>query len=344
MIIEYPDSEFVRLSLALSSKTDPEILAYLAASEKQSDKICVAIARNINTPIDSLKKLIGWKAEEDDGDYPHIAVTKEVLNSPRISASFLEEIVDKYIDCGWSDLIREIAKLPILSSKIINKLAEKSDAHSGIIQHNITQKSPEILAKIAYHCNSKNIALELLKNPLAGTTTVEYLAIYPDFQVRNAVKIHPNVSQKALDLVLFLRGKPGTPVDLLNEICEKPINDKRIYIWRLLTKYPYTPEAILDNLAQYKYYDDWVCKEIEGIDDPLIFRNLIYHPNTSSQLLRKMADIVAQSKDSYDKKIINERITGQYIFDKEVVKIESEITGHRYNQNLDEDERDVIPF
>ena len=58
-----------------------------------------------------------------------------------------------------------------------------------------------------------------------------------------------------------------------------------------------------------------------------------------------MAYIAAQGKNSYDKQIINERITGQYIFDKEVFKTESEIIGDRYShENLYEDERDVIPF
>ena len=347
MKIEHPDSEFVRLSLARSSKTDPEILAHIAASEKSNDRICIAIARNINTPIDVLKKSIGWKAEEDDGDFPHTAVTIEVINNPKISSNFTEEVVVKYINSGWDDLIREIAKLSKISLKAINKLAENCEAHPGIIQHDIVQRSPNILSKIAYYCNNKHIALEILKNPLIDTKTLERLAIHPDFQVRNAVIIHPNVSRKALDLVLFMKGKPGTPIDLLNEICDRIADDRlRIYSWQLLTKYPYTPEAILDNVANTIYYDDWVGKEVEGIDHPIIFRNLVSHPNTSPQLLKKMAAIASLRKDSSDKRIINERITGQYTFDNEDLKSEPEIIGDRYSQeNLYECALDdVIPF
>ena len=105
LMIEEPNSRFVRLSLARSSKTASEILAELAATEKDDETICCAIARNPITPIVALKSLFGWRATEDDGDYPYINVTREVINNPTLSVSILEELLDRYIDVGWHEVL-----------------------------------------------------------------------------------------------------------------------------------------------------------------------------------------------------------------------------------------------
>lgn len=56
-------------------------------------------------------------------------------------------------------------------------------------------------------------------------------------KLRNVLIDRLNVSQKALNIVLFMQGKPGTPVDLLNETAK----DSRSYILILLIEYRYTP-------------------------------------------------------------------------------------------------------
>jgi hypothetical protein len=63
LLLENPDSRFVRLSLARSSTTPGETLAQLAKTLNQKDKkMLLAIAYNISTPVDVLE--LGRKLPE----------------------------------------------------------------------------------------------------------------------------------------------------------------------------------------------------------------------------------------------------------------------------------------
>ena len=55
--LEDPNSKFVRLTLARSTKTSPEVLAKLIATENSDFEICCVVANNINTPINTLGNL-----------------------------------------------------------------------------------------------------------------------------------------------------------------------------------------------------------------------------------------------------------------------------------------------
>lgn len=242
LTIEEPDSRFVRLSLARSTKTDPEILAKLAATEKEDEMICCAVAKNISTPLDAFKTLVGWRAPEDYGKYPCTAVTKEAINNPNMPISYLEELLDRYIDTGWDDLLMEFSKLSTLSSGMIEKLAEKYYADTLLIVHPLTQKSPKLLDKIARHSTNESVLIKIIENPVTIDSTLEYLAAYRSRGVRNVIIDRPSVSQKALDIVLFMQGKPGISIDLLNELAE----NSRFYILILLIEYPYTPLKIIE--------------------------------------------------------------------------------------------------
>ena len=74
IVMEEHNSKSSRLSLASSSKTNPEVLAQIAASEKEDEDICFAIAQNINTPIDTLKYLCGWRANEMEKQFQQVSI------------------------------------------------------------------------------------------------------------------------------------------------------------------------------------------------------------------------------------------------------------------------------
>jgi hypothetical protein len=173
--MEEHNSKFIRLSLASSSKTDPEILAQIAASEKEDEDICCAIAKNINTPIDTLKYLCGWRATEDDGDYPYVKVSREVINNPILPISILEELLDRYINSGWLDLLNEFSKSSKLNVRMIEKLSELYYPNLWLIDHPITQNSPELLEKIAHLSREKSVIMKILNNDLTSASTREYI-------------------------------------------------------------------------------------------------------------------------------------------------------------------------
>jgi hypothetical protein len=134
------NSKIIRLSLACSCETDPEILTEIAMTEKDDEDICCAIARNISTPVDTLKYLCGWRATEDDGDYPYVKVSREVINNPALPISVLEELLDLYIDTGWLDLLLEFSRLSRLTTRMTGKLIEKSYPITDL--HNRQNQSP----------------------------------------------------------------------------------------------------------------------------------------------------------------------------------------------------------
>jgi hypothetical protein len=188
-MMEEHNSKFIRLSLASSSKTDPEILAQIAASEKEDEDICCAIAQNINTPIDTLKYLCGWRATEDDGDYPHVKVSREVINNPILPISVLEELLDRYINSGWLDLLKEFSKLSRLNVRMIGKLSELYYPNLWLVDHPVTQKSPELLDKIAHRSREKYVILKILSNDFTSASTREYIMKNTSHELRGEINV-----------------------------------------------------------------------------------------------------------------------------------------------------------
>ena len=311
------------------------------------------IASNPNTSLNILKKLVGWRHPDDDGDYPRIDITKEVINNPRMTASCLEEILDILIDSNWDEFFVEFSKLSKLSFKIVEKISKKKFYSGLIIEHLLSQNSPIILDNIAHNSSEESVFIKILKNPVTLTSTIEYLATSSSRAVRNTLIDHPNVSQKALDIVLFMQNKPGTPIEILHELAE----DSRVSIKRLLTKYPYTPLNILEKIANSRYYDDCTLKNEDTLDYWDISNNLAIHPNTSLEILNKILEkryqitfINGRKVDDSDflVRTIKNRINGQcYVVPKMIIyQTESEIIGDRYNRdNLYQPTlEDEIPF
>ena len=68
--LEDPNSKFIKLTLARSTKTPPEVLAKLIATEKTDAEICYALANNTNTPIDVLIDFVISLADGTNGYIP----------------------------------------------------------------------------------------------------------------------------------------------------------------------------------------------------------------------------------------------------------------------------------
>lgn len=352
LLLEEPDSRFVRLSLARSTKTNPEVLAKLAATEKNDETICCAVARNINTPLNALKRLVGWRAAEDDGDYPYVRVSREAINNPIMPISYLEELLERYIDSGWDDLLWEFSKLSNLSIGMMEAIIEKFGGSLELVSHPLVQQSPILLAQMARRSDNKSILKEILKNPVTSTLTVEYLAGCPSCAIRNMVIEHPNVSKKALDIVLFMQKKPGTPIELLHEA-----EDYRFR--QLLINYPYTPAEILEKIVNSYYvlkynidFDRYEREYKDAFDDWEMVYKLAWHPNTSFELLDRIRIYLTQKVATYGSRggentlrIVKDRLYNHYVVPVQTEK-EPKIIGDRYSrENLFEPEPEAeIPF
>ena len=306
--LEDPYSNFVRLTLARSTKTPPEVLVKLIATEKLDVQTCRAVANNINTPIDALGNLaieiangtIGnlcltqtSTGSNDWDNWLHMVV--DIIDHPNISESCLEKILDISIDRNHQDLVSvslNTVNISNLSYRMLEKVSlyHRQDPKIQIdgygyllIDLPTVNKSPIILDNIARNTSrSKNyddVFLKIANNFITLTRTIEYIAAHNSPHVRNALIDHPNVSRKALDIILFMQGKPGTSVELLHELA----HNLRFRVLDELSTYPDVPSEVLDIVS-----NNLPPMFIHGRYRWGILTYLAHHPNSSNNLLQKI--------------------------------------------------------
>lgn len=311
--LEDPYSNFVRLTLARSTKTPPEVLAKLIATEKSDIQTCRAVANNINTPIDALGNLAieiangttgnlcSTQTSTDSDDWRFWLYTVEdIIDHPNISESCLEKILDISIDRNHQHLVSvslSIINISNLSYRTLEKVSLYPKVNPDIqviggygyllIDLPTVNKSPIILDNIARNTprSKDDVFLKIANNPITLTRTIEYIAAHNSFHVRNALIDHPNVSRKALDIILFMQGKPGTSVELLHELAHNP----RFRFLNKLCTYPDVPSEVLDivsnNLPPMFFHGSYRWK---------VLTDLAYHPNSSNNLLQKIVKELEQ--------------------------------------------------
>ena len=261
--LEDSNSKFVRLTLARSTKTPPEVLAKLITKENPDFEVCWAVAKNINTPIDALGELAIEIVSGITGYIPPDVTNRlvdnwlylaiRIIRSPNIPESYLEKVLDISIDRNHQELLWESVTIPKLSDRMLEKLSLYPAKHPDIqlegcgcllIDLPTVNDSPILLDNIAQNTLSfdEEVFLKIAQNSITLTRTIEYVAAHDSSYVRNALINHPNVSRKALDIVLFMQGKPGTPVELLCELAENP----RFEVLNKLCIYPNVPLEVLD--------------------------------------------------------------------------------------------------
>jgi|GEM_PF-3629636 len=304
--LENPNSKFIQLTLARSTKTSPKVLAKLIATKDLDGENCRTVAKNINTPIDALASLAITLVEEKDvytvvyNDYivSHwFELALDIIRRPDIPESCLEKVIDIFIERNYEYLLRESATIPNLPFKVLEKLSTYPSKYPDrgydnllgaceelLIDVPLVQKSPILLDNVARNIvgqlrHKEDMLLKIAHNPLTLSSTIEYLAAHYSPQIRNALLNHPHVSPKALEISLFAQIKAGTPIELLHEIAEDP----RFYSATLLCLYPNVPSEIMD-----KVYDHLPSYARDVSYRQQILQCLAYHPNSSLNLLQKI--------------------------------------------------------
>lgn len=165
LLLENPQSYFIRLSLARSSTTSDRMLAKLADTrEPEYEKICCAVAKNPNTSIDVLEQLANWipsgyqyfgnKVQICVANNPNTptfvleqlarirdeSIRQAIFNHPNVSNTaieiirFIEEkpgtpihILEKLASDDLFYVRRLVAEHPFTPVQILEKLANDSD-------------------------------------------------------------------------------------------------------------------------------------------------------------------------------------------------------------------------
>ncbi|MFN6561073.1 MAG: hypothetical protein RMY28_014970 [Nostoc sp. ChiSLP01] len=222
LLLENPESHFVRLSLARSTTTSEDAIARL--SQIEDEEILCAVAANSNTPLRILEQFLEGPPvfyDEDDADvcdFDRFFIA--ILQNPNTSESLLLDLAD----LGSINVKIAIAENPKAPLSLLNEFADWRDfsMHQAIA-----------------------------RNPQAPMAILEKLAAQKTKEIRHLVKSHPNVSETAIAIVDFLDGKPGTSIDLI----ERLARDERASVRLLVAAHPSTPAKVLEKLARDKDED-----------------------------------------------------------------------------------------
>lgn len=253
LLLENPESHFVRLSLARSTTTSESAIAQL--SKIEDEEILCAVARNPNTSLHILEQLVEnpprfWDRQRSSDRYDFDRLFIAIHLNPNTSESLLLKLAES----GSSNVKQAIAENPNAPLSLLNKFADwrNFSMHEAIA-----------------------------RNPQAPSAILEKLAGENAEDIREMVKNHPNVSETAIAIINFIKGKPGTSIDLL----ERLASDRRVSVRRLVATHPSTPAKVLEKLAQddeYVPFNQYV---------PFKAAN---HPNATSTVLEFFAEFLVK--------------------------------------------------
>ncbi|MBE9228907.1 hypothetical protein IQ264_26195 [Phormidium sp. LEGE 05292] len=220
LLLENPESLFVRLSLARSSSSPSETLANLSALPDE-DILC-AIAENPNTPVATLEQLVQNPPQIYDYDHDY----------------------DGLDGSEFGRLLTSVAKNPNTPASLLIQLANHSShfVRYAVAEHPHTPAN--ILDRFA-DFRDMEMHRAILRNSSTPATVLEKLAGEEVKEIRDRIKAHPNVSEMAIALVDFMDEKPETPLHLLPTFA----THSRPAVRRLVADYPHTPPSVLDRLS-----------------------------------------------------------------------------------------------
>ncbi|MGI2907028.1 hypothetical protein [Tolypothrix sp. VBCCA 56010] len=275
LLLENPESNFVRLSLARSTTTSEDKLARLL--EIEDEEILLAVARNPKTPLELLEQLVEspppFYDRDNDGQYEvDDRLFFAIARNPNTSESLLLKLAES----GISNIEIGIAQNPNAPLSLLNKFADWRD----FLMHKVLALNPQIPNVMLKEMAGGNIDVSIFKalarNPQVPSAILEKLAGENDEEIHHLIKKHPNVSETAIAIINFIEGKSGTSIDLL----ERLASDQRASIRRLVAAHSSTPAKVLEKLAQ-------------DIDEDVLFK-AVNNPNATSTVLESFAEFLVK--------------------------------------------------
>ncbi|MFN6537339.1 MAG: hypothetical protein RM021_013340 [Nostoc sp. EkiNYC01] len=275
LLLENPESHFVRLSLARSTTTSESAIARL--SKIEDEEILLAVARNPKTPLELLEQLVesppDFYDRDNDGQYE---VDNRLFIAIAQNPNTSESLLLKLAESGISNIEMAIAENPNAPLSLLNKFADWRD----VLMNKVLAQHPGIpramLKKMAGGNIDVSIFKALARNPQVPSAILEKLAGENDEEIHDLIQNHPNVSETAIAIINFIEGKPGTSIDLLEQLA----SDQRVYIRLLVAAHPSTPAKVLEKLVQ-------------NTDKDVLFQ-AAKNPNATSTFLEFFAEFLVK--------------------------------------------------
>lgn len=288
LLLENPESHFVRLSLARSTTTSEDMIAQL--SKIEDEEILCAVAGNLKTPLHILEELV-----ENPPLYPDPEYATE---------------------CDFDRLFIAIAHNPNTSESLLLQLAERG---SSYVEMAIAQNPKTPLSLLNKFADWENFSMHeaIARNPQAPSAILEKLAGEDEKEVRDLVKNNPNVSETAIAIINFIDGKPGTSIDLLEQLA----SDRRASVRLLVAAHPSTPAKVLEKLAQdtdeyvsfkaasnpnatstvLEFFAEFLVKKIQGLSssNEIMLKRRAVQLARSSDITPKVLETLSQMKNEH---------------------------------------------
>ena len=223
-----------RMAIAASEDTPSEVLEQLAQDEDAD--VRRRTASNPNTPPRILLSL----GEE----FP-----EEVIENPVFGLLLLEDFGSDSILLIFArsstTSAQKLTELATTSSKkILTALAQNPNTPTSVLQQLFVRfrftPNQDIYKAIAHNPNTPpelldqfsnrlDLLADVARHPNTPASLLERLAA-GDKNIRDLVRVHPNASTTALDIINFMEGKPETPAYILEKLVDHPSVDVRLRI------------------------------------------------------------------------------------------------------------------
>lgn len=238
----------VRLYLAKRSQTPSSVLEKLIEYPEHNWnfrlEIEVAVAKNPNTPLEILNKLI------DEG---HFKVKQAVAKRANLQKELIVHLATDY-RVQAAKLLCENLHIP---ATLLEELAE----HSHLRVRQLVAAHPNTpLDLLIEAAKIHELRLHVAENPSTPNNLLEELALDSREDVQAAVANNPSTSafilgklaeNPARDLAVAMH--KNTPLELLPKILERLAADTRLSVRIFVAKHPQTPAEILAKWAKDKW-------------------------------------------------------------------------------------------
>ena len=279
LLLENPESDFIRLSLARSSTTPAETLLKLI-EDKNRDVQLAAIA-NPNTSLEILEKIA--KSYQDDSEWQKIY--EAISRNPNASSALLNFIAEKAENIFYKeDLQSQVARHPNTSPSTLDKLlySQEKTRFYALKHPNISKYAISII--------------QFVENKLEpDITLLNKLVSHSDYRIRTLVAKHNNVpveilekliEDKDTDVQLAVITNPNTTLKILEKIAESYQDDDswewtKIYL--AISSHPKASSVLLNLIAEKAEKSCYGAQDIEAIQS-----QVARHPNTSTSTLDKL--------------------------------------------------------
>lgn len=265
LVLENPESRFIQLSLARSTKTSIATLEKLM--KRKNIEILCDVANSIGISEAALEKLADFRHQDLGEDWRRKKVRCCVANHPKLTSSLIKKL----------SADRSIVRYNVICNHHIS-----SSSREQIIQkHNLDlDEKIQLASKSNFPEVIKNLSLDskvkvrraVASNPNTKPTILEQLLRENHPSICKALLNNPSTPEKIKEIIYFIQGN----LQDCNQLIEELAKSQYLYIRNLVAKNSQAPNDIVIELAQDS--------------SPKIRKSILFRKNLNPEIIDKVLE------------------------------------------------------